>query len=348
MSLIQLSQSLLNQVKHKATTWLQDSGLLKPMALSSALNKPLLTSEEIIELADELAILTSQVKANPIPSDALRQGEQSSLFMGAGLEYEESRPYELGDEIRRINWHLMAKTGKAYTKLFQEERQESWFILVDQRQSMRFGTRKRLKATQATRVAGYFAWLSQKATVPVVGARLTTELEMTPILEGRGTYTHLMEKFSAACPPLADNNNNIEPHLNDVLINITQQIQPGSRLIIISDFHDINPKTTEILTALQRIAMVKAICINDPAELQLPEVDGLQLESLDSQQTVQIDSQLQRLAYQTWSEKYHQQLQMLLQAAGLEPISMLTDEPMSTFSCFKRAVTTSEGDNNVH
>ena len=351
MSLNQYPLQLINLVSHlrqQAYTWLQDKGFLKQLELSSSLNQPLLSENEIIELADELAMLTSRVMPNPVPSEALRQGEQSSQFMGAGLEYEESRPYEMGDEIRRINWKLMAKTGKAYTKLFQEERQESWLILVDHRQSMRFGTRQRLKATQATRVAGYFAWLAQKANVPVVGVRIAEVLEMTPIFEGRGTYAHLMETFCAPCPPITQTSNVFEPHINDVLLDITAQIQPGSRLLIISDFHDIDSKTTEILTALQQTAMIKAVCISDPAELKLPKVAGLQLQPLKSSQIFQIDSDQQRASYENWAETYHQGLLTILQTAGIEPISMRSDEPMSAFSCFKNEINRFEGAQNAH
>jgi len=342
MSLIRLSQQLFKPFKTSISAWMVTNGFLKPLAIDASQNQPILSAEEIRLLADDLAQLTNRIMPNLTPSEAQLQGEQSSFFTGAGLEYEESRPYEMGDEIRRINWRLMAKTGKAYTKLFQEERQENWLIIVDHRASMRFGTRKRLKATQATRIAGYFAWLAQKASIPVVGARLTDKLDKTPLFEGRGAYSHLMEKFSEPCPPLTLQANQHEPHLNDVLLGLLPQIQPGSRLILISDFHDINDKTTEILAALQPVAMVKAICIQDPSELKLPEIEGLQLESLNTPQTFTIDSIAQRNAYQAWSKNYHQHLQSYLQKAGIEPIIMRTDEPLSAFSCFKPASSTKQ------
>ncbi|NPA72635.1 MAG: DUF58 domain-containing protein, partial [Gammaproteobacteria bacterium] len=309
MSLIQLSKQLARQLSQQVVTalpvWLNgqtrvpDSLLQQGgAAIQSPVNAPILSAEEIVDLAGELAMLTQKVTSNCKPSEALKQGEQSSRFMGAGLEYEESRPYELGDEIRRINWRLMAKTGKAYTKLFQEERQESWLILVDHRQSMRFGSRVRLKATQAARVAGYFAWLAQKAAVPVVGARLAESLVLTPSFEGRSCYAHLMEAFSEACPPLDENSVAHEPHINDVLLSLHQQIQPGSRLILISDFHDADDKTTEILTALQQRAMVKAVLIQDPVERHLPNVSGLRLQSMTSASITHIDSDAQRQHYQ--------------------------------------------------
>ena len=327
MSLISLFKKLFDQTRQRLTAWLRSNDFLKGLETRTVQNQPLLSEAEMVALADELALLTQRLVANPKLSEALRQGEQSSPFMGAGLEYEESRPYEMGDEIRRINWRLMAKTGQVYTKLFQEERQESWLILVDHRQSMRFGTRVRLKATQASRVAGYFSWLAQQANIPVVGARLAESLTLTPSFEGRSTYSHLIESFAVACPPLSPEEVRSEPHINDVLLTLKQQIQPGSRLILISDFHDANQKTTEILTALQQTVRLKAIIIKDQVEFELPNVDGLQLQSFTNGHVHQLSNESQRLSYQAWSKEYHQRLYRYLQQAGIDPVVIMADDP---------------------
>lgn len=343
MSLLSLSQNTFHQIRQLLPLWLRSHGLLKGLEPRTVQHQPLLSEAEMVVLADELALITQRIIKNPKLSEALRQGEQSSPFMGAGLEYEESRPYEMGDEIRRINWRLMAKTGQVYTKLFQEERQESWVILVDHRQSMRFGTRVRLKATQAARVAGYFGWLAQQANIPVVGARLAESFTLTPSFEGRGTYSHLMESFAVACPPLSAEEARNEPHINDVLLALKQQIQPGSRLVLISDFHDINQKTTEILTALQQTAMLKAIVIKDRVEFELPNVEGLQLQSMTNQQTHQLSGESQRASYQAWSKGYHQRLYRYLQQAGVDPIVIMADEPTSALKAVQVHGQTSAG-----
>jgi len=98
-------------------------------------NAPILTPQDLLALTEEYDQLSdhklsSNRTVHPL-SHAMRQGEQLSPFTGSGFEYQESRPYQMGDEIRRINWPLMAKTGKAYTKYFQEERQAKalfWLI----------------------------------------------------------------------------------------------------------------------------------------------------------------------------------------------------------------------------
>jgi uncharacterized protein (DUF58 family) len=329
MSLLELSKKIANDSQRVVADWLRMTRVMSSSDVNSKVNAPLLSSDEIVSLANELARMPQSINANSKPSEALRQGEQTSLFMGAGLEYEESRPYEMGDEIRRIDWRQMAKTGKAYTKRFQEERQESWFILVDHRQSMRFGTRVRLKATQATRVAGYFAWLAQQSGIRVAGGRLAESFEVTPIYSGRGSYDHLMTHFSQACPPLSAGLVRHEPALNDVLLELMQQLQPGSRLIVISDFQDISPKTTEIFTALQACALVQAICIQDPVESDLPAVDGLQLQSMSDGHIQSIHSAAQRANYQAWSKQYHQDLQNQLALAGVQSLVLQADAPIS-------------------
>ncbi|WP_157832352.1 DUF58 domain-containing protein [Thiomicrorhabdus sp. Kp2] len=299
---------------------------IKP--LSQTIYQPILSSTEITDFAEQLAQASSKVSPNLKQSEALRQGEQTSQFMGAGLEYEESRAYQPGDEIRRINWRLMARTGKAYTKLFQEERQENWFILVDHRASMRFGTRKRLKATQAARVAGYYAWLAQQIGIPVATGRLAEEFEQSRIFEGKSIYSHVMEFVSQPCPPSLKISQ-IEPSFNDVLVSLTAQLQPGSRLILISDFHDVNQETTEILTALQSRVAIKAVWVEDIAETQLPEIEGLQLQSMVNQQTYAIADAEQRLSYQAWSVQYQTHIQQAINQAAVGVYSLYAHEPLS-------------------
>jgi uncharacterized protein (DUF58 family) len=296
-----------------------------------ATNLPVLSAQEIVDYGEELSRIAAKVSANLKQSDALRQGEQASRFMGAGLEYEESRPYQLGDEIRRINWRLMAKTGQAFTKLFQEERQENWFILVDHRASMRFGTRTHLKATQAVRVAGFYAWLAQQAGLPVSTGRLAESFISSPIYEGNQSYAQVMQAISKPCPPLA-NDSHVEPHLNDVLLSLTARLQPGTRLIVISDFHDVDKRTTEILTALQDKIKIKAVWVKDMSETQLPDIEGLQLQSMVNNRVYEIANASQRERYQAWSDQYQFQIQSVLQHANVTLYSVFAHESLLQLS----------------
>lgn len=307
--------------------WGQFGRMVQSVEVSNKFDQPILSAQKINHLASELSHLSMSLPTNPHSSEALRQGEQTSRFMGTGLEYEESRPYQVGDEIRRINWRLMAKTGQAYTKLYQEERQENWFILVDHRQTMRFGTRIRLKAEQAVRVAGYYLWMAQQSNIPIEGVRLAEEVTYTPTFEGRGSFESLMQRFSLPCPPIETID--FEPHLNDVLLDLTHRIQPGSRVILISDFHDLNAKSVEILTALQQLADISAIWVQDQAEVTLPIQQGIQLESMVSGERYELANTQTIQSYQAWSEAFFQQQQTKLKAAGVSVTRILSDAQLS-------------------
>jgi len=287
------------------------------------LTSPILSDTQILDLAVALESIVAKLPNNPKQSSAMRQGEQPSRYRGAGMEYEESRPYEIGDEIRRINWRLMAKTGQAYTKLYQEERQENWFLLVDHRSTMRFGTRSQLKASQAAKVAAYFAWQAQNSGIPVSVGRLAESFVQSPIFEGRSAFSQIMHAVSQPCPPLASSEE--EPHLNDVLLSLSHQLQAGSRLIVISDFHDINDRSVEILTALQAFLLIKAVMIQDAAEVDIPEIKGLKLQSTVDNRLVDVDSSFQRERFSEWSKQYFDAIAAQLHTANVRFYALTTE-----------------------
>ena len=79
-------------------------------------------------------------------------GNYSSPFKGRGLNFDEVRPYQPGDDIRNIDWNVTARTDKVHTKVFKEERERPVFIIVDLRSSLYFGTRHCLKSVTAAKV----------------------------------------------------------------------------------------------------------------------------------------------------------------------------------------------------
>ncbi|MBT5031007.1 MAG: DUF58 domain-containing protein, partial [Proteobacteria bacterium] len=89
---------------------------------------------------------------------AMLLGETRSKFRGRGMEFEEVRQYQPGDDIRNIDWRVSARTGGTYTKLFCEERERPVHIVVDQRNSMFFGSAQRFKSVLAAEVASALAW----------------------------------------------------------------------------------------------------------------------------------------------------------------------------------------------
>jgi uncharacterized protein (DUF58 family) len=113
----------------------------------------------------ELMSLAGGARALPSWSRSIRapqSGQYLSTLRGRGMEYDESRPYQPGDDIRQLDWRVTARTGKPHTKLFREERERPVFICVDYRRAMFFATKGVFKAVQAARLAALLAWRAQQ------------------------------------------------------------------------------------------------------------------------------------------------------------------------------------------
>ena len=89
---------------------------------------------------------------------ALQGGNYASPFKGRGMEYDESRLYQPGDDIRNLDWRVTARSGRPYTKLFREERERPVYLWVDYRATMFFATRGSYKAVRAAEMASILAW----------------------------------------------------------------------------------------------------------------------------------------------------------------------------------------------
>jgi uncharacterized protein (DUF58 family) len=109
---------------------------------------------ELIALRARIA----RAPAPPVVSRVQRSGQRPARLHGRGMDYAESRVYQAGDDVRRMDWRLTARSGVAHTKLFQEEREGRLLVLLDSNASMRFGTRTRFKSVQAARAAAMAAW----------------------------------------------------------------------------------------------------------------------------------------------------------------------------------------------
>lgn len=90
-------------------------------------------------------------------------GSHQSRSKGRGMNFSEVRQYQAGDDIRSIDWRVTARTGKAHTKLFEEEREQPVILLIDLSSQMRFGSSLLLKSVQAAHMASLIGWLTVQA-----------------------------------------------------------------------------------------------------------------------------------------------------------------------------------------
>ena len=236
--------------------------------ISSDVHKELMSADDLKSIrsyAESIAIPLINIKHKV---DALKIGENLSNYRGQGMEFDENRAYQIGDHQRQINWRLYAKTQSLYSKVYTEERKPEAFIVVDRRATMRFATQKQLKVTLAAKIGLCYAYYAQYHSINIGACIINKELHWLPE-NNQGNAIHWLEnQLSAPAPPLAFSTEQISLH--SVLSQLLFRIKPGSHVIILSDFLDINTNTSDsTISQLAHKHSVEAIQILDPAESQL-------------------------------------------------------------------------------
>ena len=164
-----------------------------------SVNAPLITAADIAGLAAQASFLATLPVREVHDHHA---GDWASRWLGRGLDFEESRLYSPGDDIRDMDWRTTARTGRPYLKIYREERQPLVHLVVDRGPTMRFGTRRRLKVAQAVRVAAVLAFTAAGHN-GVIGATLwDTQDETLPVRHGRmaalGLIFNIFPQLAAA------------------------------------------------------------------------------------------------------------------------------------------------------
>jgi uncharacterized protein (DUF58 family) len=244
----------------------------------------------------------------------MHAGQQSSRLYGRGMDYAESRVYQPGDDVRRLDWRLTARSGRLHTKLFQEERESRLMIVLDTHESMRFGTRARFKSVQAARAAAIAAWYAVRAGERVglmefgSGDRL-----LRPQSGPRGAL--------AVCGALAEWDGRVvrshgEP-LSDALKRAGRLMHGANRALLISDGLSCDELAQGRLLDLSRKAGVRVLVVADALELALPPPGRYPLEHEGQRREVVLLGDRQRREFQQWLGAGQARLNELAQRIGM-------------------------------
>lgn len=208
--------------------------------------------------------LTSIKKASSAIS-----GLHDSRFRGRGMDYQESRIYQAGDDIRNMDWRVTARTGEAHTKLFQEERERPIYLIVDTNSSLHFGTRTQFKSVLASKVAALLGW-SAIQNGDRIGV-LTYGINGVHIVKATAGKRGMMGMISHLIKAYDRHQGLVEEHpLDQALKQLRTIIRPGSMVIIVSDFYKLGDDAKRHLLQLRKHNDVLGIKISDPFEHQLP------------------------------------------------------------------------------
>ena len=232
--------------------------------------------------AAELASLAALARLWPL---AMRQvdvhehhaGDWSSTATGHGLDFEESRPYAAGDDLRDMDWRSTARLGHPFVKTYREERQPIWHVVVDHGPGMRFGTRRRLKATQAARVGVLLAHVAHHHGIAFGCSVWDGNDVMLPACHGEAGLMARVRAMSAACPPLPFE---VRPaSLVTRLRSLRAELPPGTELWLLTDGRDFDAAAWRMLALLADITRLRFVRILDTAERSLPDLGLVAFDS---------------------------------------------------------------------
>jgi len=250
-----------------------------------------LTMAELLHYQNKTALIDLSARKN---INGQMSGNYLSRSKGRGMEFDEVRHYQTGDDIRAIDWRVTARTGKTHTKLFREELERPVLIATDLSASMHFGSQLLFKSVQAAHLSSLVAWHAKNRGDRLGGIVFNQHehLELKPRSRKEGVlhYLHAMMKLhtsqhQAQYGQAPQSKDNSLSYFSDNCARIRQIAKPGSLVYLITDaqalksHNENDPKDKFKHDALRHLSQISQHCelvvclINDPLEQELPRSD---------------------------------------------------------------------------
>ena len=244
-------------------------------------------------------------------ADSLNFGGDPSRFLGSGLEYAQSRPYEAGDPIKSIDWRVTARTGKPYVKQYEATRQVPIWLAVDTSASMCVSSVEQSKYSWAVRLAGGLARAAQERMSPVgMLAAGERELRITPTLSSTSAmqWAHQLRLFDFRERTV----------LSSKLRTLAASLVSRAMVIVLSDLHD--PDAIASLELLAARNEVLVLWLEDPAESQAPPRGIFRAREAETGQRFLLTRRTRLTS--------HERIRQTLVASGIEFLHLPIDEPV--------------------
>jgi uncharacterized protein (DUF58 family) len=271
------------------------------------------------ELAQKIRYI--QIFTNKAVNDVLA-GEYESVFKGRGMEFDEVREYQPGDDVRTIDWNVTARTGKPFVKRFREERELTVLFLVDLSASESFGSIRHLKNEVAAEVCALLAFSAIKNNDKVGLIVFTDQVEMfIPPQKGAKHVLRVIREILSFKP------RQVQTDLAQAMDYLGRVLTKRAVVFIISDFQAEGFERA--LRVLSRRHDMIAVTVKDPREIGLPDVGLLELEDAETGEVVLIDtgSATVRNHYEQLNVETISKLQELFRSIGVDEIEVQTGQP---------------------
>ncbi|OGC75883.1 MAG: hypothetical protein A2145_07130 [candidate division Zixibacteria bacterium RBG_16_40_9] len=270
-----------------------------------------------------------EIRTKKLVNDVF-SGEYHSIFKGRGMEFQEVREYQPGDDIRIIDWNVTARYGFPFVKKFQEERELTVVILLDASSSGKFGTQEKMKSELAAEICSLLAFSAIKNNDKVGMIIFTDQIEKyIPPQKGSSHVLRLIREVLYYQPQSKGTD-------LALALDFLGRIQNRRAVVfIISDF--LSADYDKPLKIVNRRHDVIAIRITDPRETEMPAVGFIELEDAETGEQILVDTSdfLVRKQFNMFANSEREKLSKKFQSMNLDSVEVLTDRsyiiPLMTF-----------------
>jgi uncharacterized protein (DUF58 family) len=285
-----------------------------------------------------------ELRTNRLVTETLG-GQYHSVFKGQGMNFEEVREYQPGDEVRAIDWNVTARMNHPFVKKFVEERELTLMLVVDVSGSGLFGSGEQSKRELAAEIASVLAFSAIRNNDKVGLILFTDEVEQyMPPRKGRRYVLRVIREILFFEPKRQGT------HINHALEFMQRVTDHRAIAVVISDFLDNPPSgkppknskaaagtddalglsgCTVAFRQLRRRHDVVAVHIADRYELELPALGRLILEDAETGRVVEVNTgrARDRSAFKDRREKAQAELARFFRSIGIDSIQLLTGQP---------------------
>ena len=283
-----------------------------------------LLSSEIFAQIKNIQILTKKLVTNSFA------GEYESAFKGTGMEFDEVREYQPGDDVRKIDWNVTARMSAPFVKVHKEERELTVILMVDLSQSGHFGSADTYKRERAAEAAAILAYTAIKSNDRVGLLLFTDSVEKyIPPKKGAGHVWRLISEV------LSFEAQGVGTSLQGALSALGKISKRRAVVFLISDFID-DGFEHDLRISARRHDLI-ALPVRDPREFSLPDVGLVAMRDAESGRTVTVDTRNAgvRSEYAKRARVRSEHLSELFRRAGVVEVPLTSEtssvEPIAAF-----------------
>ena len=253
-------------------------------------------------------------------------GLYASVFRGTGLDFDEVREYQEGDDIRNMDWLVTARTDVPHIKIFREERQRSVILCIDTGPHMSFGTRGTFKSIQAARTAALIGWAASKQDDRVGGVLFGNPATGTRYYRATPGRRGLWRILRALTEPIEQGDTD-ESQLMAALQHLDSGSGTGSLIFVIAPINNVTTGLERILGSLKQRHDVVLLPVDDPADRDLPSMGPVIFSNAAGELLeVDTDNEVGRRAFRVDWEQRREELQQLSYRLGVGLIPVSTNK----------------------